>query len=152
MIGVFFYSNRAKLIIDLRAGLFCAILIYISFGKPWFNYIFPLAFSYLIFCLAYQTYHLNIDKKFGDLSYGIYIYAWPIQQSVAQIFPTLGPAGNTIVSTLLVTGIAYLSWHYIEKPALSLKNKVLNNNSLSYFSKYFKSIRTVTLWFKKALS
>jgi len=130
LIGVLFYSNRKNIVIDTKILIFCTILMFISFGKKWFDYSFPLAFSYSIFYIAYNTRYLEIDKYIGDLSYGIYIFSWPIQQSVAQLFPIIGPIGNTIISTFLVMIMAYLSWHYIEKPTLSLKHKLLNQRNL----------------------
>lgn len=60
--------------------------------------------------------------RFGDLSYGLYIFSWPIQQLVRsyvgdgltgwQFFPLC------LVPNLLV---AYASWHLIEKHALAFK-------------------------------
>jgi len=61
--------------------------------------------------------------RFGDCSYGAYIYAFPVQQSVLWL---LGPhfsnfwlaTGLSLVLTLL---LAWASWHLIEQPALRLK-------------------------------
>jgi peptidoglycan/LPS O-acetylase OafA/YrhL len=57
----------------------------------------------------------------GDYSYGLYIYAFPVQQTVAALWPQL-PIGPYIV---LVSGIvmvlAALSWHWVERPALAWK-------------------------------
>jgi peptidoglycan/LPS O-acetylase OafA/YrhL len=58
----------------------------------------------------------------GDYSYGLYLYGFPIQQAVAS-------AGdwthhwyiNFGIALPLTAGVAYLSWHYIEKPFLSRK-------------------------------
>ncbi|WP_255400559.1 acyltransferase [Siphonobacter sp. SORGH_AS_0500] len=63
----------------------------------------------------------TITKYIGDLSYGLYIYGFPVQQTLVYFFK---PGANTlIISSLLVSAVfAYLSWHWIEKPALKLKN------------------------------
>jgi hypothetical protein len=62
-------------------------------------------------------------ERFGDLSYGIYIYAWPIQQFVAFFdvykFGWLAYHAIVVVACHIA---AFLSWHLLEKRALSLKN------------------------------
>ena len=56
-----------------------------------------------------------------DFSYGIYIYAFPIQQTVVYLFPKLD-FFSYLGSTLAITfALAALSWHFVEKPALKLK-------------------------------
>lgn len=64
-------------------------------------------------------------KKFRgfDYSYGIYIYAFPLQQLVAMYgAPRHWSFGLTLLCSLALTLIAAsLSWHWIEHPALALK-------------------------------
>ena len=60
-----------------------------------------------------------------DLSYGIYLYAFPVQQATASM-GFVGPHYwliTLIVSILATVGLAYLSWILIERPALSLKRR-----------------------------
>ena len=60
--------------------------------------------------------------RWGDPSYGMYLYAFPIQQWViAGTLPNLGFAGSMALSLALTTAMAYLSWHALEKHALRLK-------------------------------
>jgi peptidoglycan/LPS O-acetylase OafA/YrhL len=68
-------------------------------------------------------------RRFGtrrDLSYGIYIYAFPVQQTVSLFATTAGmgwlPA--FIISSLLTIALAALSWHYVERRALRWKPPV----------------------------
>jgi len=56
-----------------------------------------------------------------DFSYGIYIYAFPIQQTIVYLFPKidfLTYFGSTFVITV---ALAAVSWLFVEKPALKLK-------------------------------
>ncbi|NQY68662.1 MAG: acyltransferase [Flavobacteriales bacterium] len=126
LIGVFFYVNRDKVLLDLRLAILSLVLVAFSFGQDWFLYVFPISIVYLIFFLIYRTTYISIDKKLGDISYGIYIYAWPVQQLVAVLLPDQTPVGNTIISSIIVFVLAYLSWNFIEKPSLFLKEKLLN--------------------------
>lgn len=62
----------------------------------------------------------------ADLSYGVYIYGWPVQIIVAVVaYWYVQPITNVLVhfimSMSLLIPIAYLSWTLVEKPALSAK-------------------------------
>ena len=60
--------------------------------------------------------------RFGDLSYGVYIFAFPTQQTVAWLLRSRLPWGAELALVLVLTfGLALLSWHLVEKPALRLK-------------------------------
>lgn len=55
----------------------------------------------------------------GDYSYGIYLYAFPIQQSFAHFFPDLRNMGWNIAVCLPLTLVAATaSWWLVERPAL----------------------------------
>ena len=62
--------------------------------------------------------------RWGDLSYGTYIWAYPVQQSVTLV---LGSAItwylNLFISTPIILLIAVLSWQFVEGPALNLKKR-----------------------------
>ncbi len=65
-------------------------------------------------------------ERFGDYSYGIYLWAFPVQQSVLGLVPGLAP-GTLFAITLPITLVlAVLSWHLIEQRALSLKPRRQN--------------------------
>jgi len=59
--------------------------------------------------------------RWGDLSYGLYIYGWPVEQAIAYLRPGISWLGLFLLSMLATGAIAFLSWHLIEKRALSLK-------------------------------
>lgn len=64
----------------------------------------------------------NFIHKIGDLSYGTYIYAFPISQILILLFNLkISPTILTMLTLLFVLPIAYLSWRFVEKPALALK-------------------------------
>ena len=71
--------------------------------------VFPVA----CFCLAYGM--GNRFSTFGtkfELSYGIYLWAYPIQQALAQYFPAWHPYVNALIAALLATCGAFLN-HFI---------------------------------------
>lgn len=57
-----------------------------------------------------------------DLSFGVYIYAGPIQQALIDVAPTLDPILISLLAFVLVLPLALLSWVFIEHPALQLRH------------------------------
>ena len=67
---------------------------------------------------------LNMAGRKGDISYGIYIYAWPIQQIVVTHVGSTSPYIWLLLPSLTITlAVAWLSWHLVEHPALLYKPK-----------------------------
>jgi peptidoglycan/LPS O-acetylase OafA/YrhL len=59
----------------------------------------------------------------NDISYGTYIYGWPVQQFAVTVFPLLGVFGFGLASVIAAMFLGYLSWRIIERPALRLKHQ-----------------------------
>ncbi|MET4577533.1 acyltransferase family protein [Ottowia thiooxydans] len=60
--------------------------------------------------------------RYGDVSYGLYIYAYPVQQTVIWLGDNQLPFGvGLALSTAITLALAWLSWTFVEKPALRLK-------------------------------
>ena len=65
---------------------------------------------------------INVSwARTNDISYGVYVYAWPVQQILVMLGSvSLGLAANIFLDLILTFGIAWLSWMFIEKPAMNL--------------------------------
>lgn len=60
--------------------------------------------------------------RFGDPSYGLYVYGFPVQQALFHLGgPTMGPLDNAIIATVITLMLGYASWHVLEKRALAFK-------------------------------
>lgn len=60
--------------------------------------------------------------RFGDLSYGIYLYAYIVQQLTVRYWPGTPALGSSlVVAAAITTCVAWCSWHAVEAPALRLK-------------------------------
>lgn len=78
--------------------------------------------TYVTFWLAYiPNGTIRAFNHLGDYSYGIYIYAFPMQGLAIWLYGPMSPMMNTIISLPMTIIPSVLSWHYIEKPALNLR-------------------------------
>jgi peptidoglycan/LPS O-acetylase OafA/YrhL len=82
------------------------------------------AYFFLFIAMAPGLSHPRFEPP-GDISYGVYLYGWPVQQSLQNLFPAI--SGWTMLGPALVITclIATLSWVLVEKPALALKSRFM---------------------------
>jgi peptidoglycan/LPS O-acetylase OafA/YrhL len=86
-------------------------------------YALPLLQTYLLFAIAFHP-RINLHNfgKKGDYSYGVYLYAFPVQQLLAAWFNyQLNSLVLFAVSLPITLILAYASWNLVERPALALK-------------------------------
>ncbi len=87
------------------------------------NVIGQYGFLYFLMWAAISWTKLQHWEKFGDFSYGIYIFAWPLMQFCCYFgLHRAGMLPYFAVIVLAAHAIAFCSWHLIEKPAMSLKD------------------------------
>ncbi len=87
-----------------------------------FFVIYKLTIAYVLLYLAYIPAGLiRSYNRLGDYSYGLYIYAFPVQQSISAIFPQSSVYLMIIISFFISLTLAIFSWHFVEKRALGLK-------------------------------
>jgi peptidoglycan/LPS O-acetylase OafA/YrhL len=88
-------------------------------GTAAFEPVFVLSWSYGIFAIGFRRIPgLLAYNALGDYSYGMYIYAFPVEQIVSALSVTRTPLviiGYGFPATLL---LAVLSWHLVERHAL----------------------------------
>lgn len=84
--------------------------------------VYLLAMPYLVYYFACSPLAAGFSR-FGDLSYGLYVYSYPVQQLIAHVWPPVHPLVNFALTLALMLPLAAWSWRFIEKPALALKNR-----------------------------
>ena len=126
-IGTACYIFKDNLVLSKR--YFYAILFFLlisAMHTDLFFIVYNATIFYVIFYIAYiPKGRVRKFNQYGDYSYGIYIYAWPVQQSVIALMPGINVLELCIYSFALTVLLSYFSWHCIEKKALRLKGKTL---------------------------
>lgn len=87
---------------------------------------YPLFIVSFVFYIAYALpYHFNVNK-FGDISYGLYIYHFPLIQFLVAsgFFNTFSYGIAVSLTILLIISVSFLSWYLIEKPSLNYSKKL----------------------------
>lgn len=131
-IGSAFYIWKDKIYLPTKIVLIgLPLLILSSINKDVFFLLYCLLLPFLIFYLAYVP--SGLVRKFnnyGDYSYGIYIYAFPVQQSVAAITPHVSVPSMIVLSFVSTLILSIISWHLIEKKFLKMKGAYIHIESL----------------------
>ncbi|NUS61166.1 MAG: acyltransferase [Lysobacter sp.] len=121
--GAVFWIYRAR--VSMHPALFVGALAVLMIGivKPdWFFWVYPPTVAYLVLWLAYVPGgFLRQFNRLGDYSYGVYIYAFPVQQALIASFPAMDPVFVFAWAALITVPLAMLSWHLVEKPMLARK-------------------------------
>jgi peptidoglycan/LPS O-acetylase OafA/YrhL len=123
--GMVLYKLRHTRIFDGRIALLAFAGLVLSVPLRQFILLFPLFGCYLALWLA-LTPRLPVipAARFGDLSYGIYIYGWPVEQGVIWLLGGRAVWWQVFLLALpTAAALAFLSWHLVESPALRLKPK-----------------------------
>lgn len=116
--------DLGKLIRPLPAALaLAAVLLGATAGRHAFLPLYIVCLPYLVLAAAYLPGGaLREYNRLGDYSYGMYIYAWPVQQWTASLWPGATPWQVTAVALPCTLVLAVLSWYLIEKRMLALKS------------------------------
>lgn len=87
----------------------------------------PLAYAVIASGALVRDRRLNLRN---DLSYGVYIYAFPMQQMLAVLgAAVLNTFAFFVVATTVTLAPAALSWFLIEKRAIALKSRFLRRRA-----------------------
>jgi len=88
----------------------------------YFPYVYGFAIAVISIGIAYtRVSALLIYNRLGDYSYGIYIYAFPVQQILILYYPTITIIEHILAAFILTMALSIVSWHAVEKPFLALK-------------------------------
>jgi len=112
--GSLIYLYKEKLPRDARTLVFLVTCAVVSsqFSSILTHAIFPYCLAYLVFYFSYSKLKMP-DAKYGDFSYGTYLYGFPIQQMLLTAGLPFVVYVPTAMSLSLIAGV--LSWWVIER-------------------------------------
>lgn len=125
-IGSGFYILKDKIILSKSWSLLMIALVAVAifWNKIAGIVVINIVLAYVIFYLAYMPSRvISLYNRLGDYSYGVYIYAFPIQQSLVALFPNITVNVLFLSSFVITLIVAVMSWSLIEK-------KVMDNRRL----------------------
>jgi peptidoglycan/LPS O-acetylase OafA/YrhL len=140
--GMLFYLLRKNIIHNGWIALVSVIVLALTIKTSYFNYTLTIFGSYIIF---YLSFHKKLKfynfGKYGDFSYGLYIYAFPVQEMIVYLSHNhLSPLENFLLAFPITLVFAVLSWRLVERNALKLKKVSImtKKNSLDKNYQLFK--------------
>ncbi len=125
-----FFTGASCYVLRHRIGMSLGWFLTLAIGllaagitHTYFLLAYALTLPYLLFFLAYvpSIGFIRAYNAVGDYSYGIYIYAFPVQQALLACLPGMGILSLVLTSTAIVLPLAMMSWHLIEKRAIAWK-------------------------------
>jgi peptidoglycan/LPS O-acetylase OafA/YrhL len=125
-VGMILFAYRRQIALTPRWALAAGFAVTVTLVFGGLRSTLPWAGGYLlIYFVCLNGLRLENFARHGDFSYGLYIFACPIQQLLIHRLGTQLPVAVFFVLAYLPTLVlAVLSWHLIEAPALRLKKTV----------------------------
>lgn len=130
--GTLLYAFRREIPRRWYLALICVLTLLLTWilratlpdaplaALPW-RLTWCIAWPYLVVYLGGSPLCTGFAKV-GDLSLGMYVYSYPIQQLLYHAWPTLPPLTHFALTLLIVLPLSTISWRGIEAPALRLKH------------------------------
>ena len=110
-----------------------AILVAAAVNQTVFFFAYAAFLAPLVMHMAYLPGgRVRRFNGWGDFSYGVYIYAFPIQQTIVLLMPGLSLGAMVALSSLVTLAVAFLSWNLVEKPALARKESFAAASSRAF--------------------
>ncbi len=125
--GATFWAFRDRIPKSWIIALICAAgLVAATFGgRMPLHAALPVLGVYLLLWIAFSdSIPLHRFGKYGDFSYGLYLYAFPVTQTVVCLTHARFAAPVLAMIVLPLTFLlAFTSWHLVERPFLRLKRR-----------------------------
>jgi peptidoglycan/LPS O-acetylase OafA/YrhL len=131
--GVVFYLYRDRVVLSSRGAWTAAAALAAATFQPWARILpvgFPVLGGYLLLHAGYLKVSWMHDwARRRDLSYGMYLYSYPLQRLVVRWFaPSLGtptivvtPILILLASLPMALACALASWYVVESPAMRVR-------------------------------
>lgn len=120
--GMLFCLFREKIPIDDRLAIACMAVAGVTYLKGGWLVVGQYAFCYVLIWFSLRVKRLAGWDRHADLSYGIYISGWPLMWLATYFgIQEWGWLAYHVIVVIACHAYAYISWHLVEKPAMTLK-------------------------------
>ncbi|HEY0198048.1 MAG TPA: acyltransferase [Rhodanobacter sp.] len=119
-VGVLVQMYREKIVVGHEPMFALAFMAYLFRGTQLYPYALAIVIIYFCFWFAYRLRLVSIER-YGDPSYGAYLWGWPLLQLLAWRFPGMTPHMAFALAGVGALILGYISWHFVERQALRLK-------------------------------
>lgn len=128
MCGVYFLVGASLFYFKIHkyftlSNVLLAFVLWLCLGMQphWFAMAAWVLLPFVVLAFGLAQHPLLVRMHAHDYSYGIYIYAFPVQQTLVSFWPQMPLPAYLLSSFVITVALAALSWHFVEKPALKLK-------------------------------
>jgi peptidoglycan/LPS O-acetylase OafA/YrhL len=122
LVGSMLYTNRRMVPLGTVSGVVLIVLAIMSIGTSLLGILFYVTIGYWVILLAlHPQFYLPFLNSHADYSYGIYVFAFPVQQTIISIAGPRSPLFLFAMSYPIVLALAAMSWTWVESRALKLK-------------------------------
>lgn len=117
--GVLLALHKEQIQISGELGIGFLLLFLLMHGTVFERFLFYLSAFATVVYFATNRIMLKFRPKV-DVSYGVFLWGFPVQQSLVHWFPYLGRLENCLFSMFIATFMGFLSWFLVERRAISL--------------------------------
>jgi peptidoglycan/LPS O-acetylase OafA/YrhL len=125
-VGALLFLYRERIPLSFAAAAAALVLWLLSFDTAVLTVVGQVALPYAVLVLGYRAPAAvdRVMRRIGDLSYGTYIYAFPVQQTIVHYDTGISPFALIATTIPITYGCAFLSWRVVEQPALRLRRRL----------------------------
>lgn len=117
--GMLLWALRDRVSVSWQPAGLCVVVLSVTVISGTWDVLGPLPMAYLCLWLGARL-PLRIGTE-NDISYGMYIFAFPVEQVLAMAhFHAGGLIGFSCVATFLTVPLAIASWRFVERPSMQL--------------------------------
>lgn len=131
ILGCLAYHWNHRIVVSHGRAIAAAPVACLAFMHPSLILFGLLAATYLVVYVGMFKLYPPGFLRNGDYSYGIYLFGFPIQQTLVHFLPSEFTNGFTVLllGLPLTVALAMLSWSLVEKPTLELKKRSKRDQS-----------------------
>jgi peptidoglycan/LPS O-acetylase OafA/YrhL len=124
MIGGCYYLYKDKIAWNLKLAIFAALVLVVGMTSKHLAELFVgTCWGYLIIYFANSAKGLLAFNSLPDVSYGTYLYAWPINKVIIWYWPDMNLILAVLIVLVLSVWVGWVSWEFVELPMLRMKGR-----------------------------